>query len=260
MNILRSLWAFILIVPVLAGCAGPSTFDNAARIDPSELLRILDFQRENLKQGFAGNLEMDFREGKRHYRGESFILVDPQGRFRLEVPGWMGSTLMIMVNDGRIIKAYYPKDNELYITSVSGRSLSPFLPFPFPLDPATLPSLISGIWPDNADAALAAAYINKKGERLLSTTTPDFPVLNYVFRPHPQDFLKELSVLHDESRLTVYFAAEGDNLPKAFTYKDETTALKGSFQNLKIFTVLNDAAFSLELPPDVVIRELDQNP
>ena len=160
----------VLITLLAAGCA-PRLIKPVGLTDPVPLLEVVNTRSLILEKGLSGTLELTFKNPQRHFNSRAYILAYPDGRFRLEIPGLLGGTVLVMVNDGREILAFYPGENRAFRSTVDGRSINPHLPFPLPVDPAILPALIMGVTPpgDGDTVSRARAWLLESGKRLLLT-------------------------------------------------------------------------------------------
>ncbi|UCG37860.1 MAG: hypothetical protein JSV00_06555, partial [bacterium] len=162
----------VILALLMAGCA-PRQVRTVAVIDPAPLLQVVRDRDMALGQGLAGTLELDFRQEGRRFRGTAHVVMIPDGRFRIEVPGPLGSTLLIMTGDGHQVLAYYPEEGKAFRSTAGGKPLSPYLPFPFPVAPLELPALVCGVLPGGPGEMEASAGLLRSGKRLLSLRSGD---------------------------------------------------------------------------------------
>jgi len=140
----RSGWAapVLLTIALAAGCM-PRQIKPVAAINPAPLLEKIQARRMTFEKGLSGTLDLTFI-GKHRYNSKAYIVAYPDGPFRLEIPTPMGGTALAMVSGNGEILAYYPEKGRAYRSTVDGRSIEPYIPFPLPVDPTVLPSLIMG--------------------------------------------------------------------------------------------------------------------
>ena len=252
---MKKAWLILTIALLLsAGCAGRDSFTATARIEPGVLLEALEQRRNELSTGITGELDMDFKDPSRHHRGDGYITLTPSGKFRLEVPGAFGSTILLMVSDGLNTVVYYPSKSRAYRTTGPGDQLASFLPFPMPFDPSSLSGMLTGTsFPDGYEIT---AYEATSGERLLVFEDGTTSQYRYLFSEGPVPHLFRLSVTQEAGELTVEFATSDPWLTDRFRYTSEDTRMKGRFQWIRPAENLDGSAFTLDLPGDVTLREL----
>ncbi len=252
---MRNAWLILTIALLLsAGCAGRDSFTATSRIDPGVLLEALEQRRIELSTGITGELDMDFRGPSRHYRGDGYITLTPSGKFRLEVPGAFGSTVLLMVSDGLSTVVYYPSESRAYRATGPGDQLASFLPFPMPFDPPSLSGMLTGtVSPDDHEIT---AYEAASGERLLVFEDSTASQYRYLFSGGLVPHISRLWVTLEEGELTVEFSKSNLWLPDRFRYTNGDTRMKGRFQWVRIAEDLAGSVFTLDLPENVTLREL----
>jgi outer membrane lipoprotein-sorting protein len=252
---MKKAWLILTIALLLsAGCAGRDSFTATARIEPGVLLEALEQRRNELSTGITGELDMDFKDPSRHHRGDGYITLTPSGKFRLEVPGAFGSTVLLMVSDGLTTVVYYPSESRAYRTTGPGDQLAPFLPFPMPFDPSSLSGMLTGtVSPDDHEVT---AYEAASGERLLVFEDSTVSQYRYLFSGGLVPHISRLWVTLEEGELTVEFSRSDPWLPDRFRYTNGDTRMKGRFQWVRIAENLDGSVFTLDLPGNVTLREL----
>ena len=130
------LWGAIILIAAMGSACAPRQIKPVAAMDPAPFLDAVYARNAILEGGLSGTLELGFRNGKRRFKGRTYVVAFPDGRFRLEVPAPLGGTLLVMVSNNAEILAYYPGEGKAFRSEAGGRSLNPYIPFPLPVDPA----------------------------------------------------------------------------------------------------------------------------
>ena len=206
---------------------------------------------------FSTTMRMNFTEDGRHFSGKAYLLVSQPQHFRLEIPGILGSTLLLMVGDGKDVWAYYPRDGAAYRTSAHGMALSPYLPFPFPLDPAWIPFLVTGSLPPDFDYSGAMAYELDSGGIELYLDVRDWGSWQYIFGPGPVPYPIELSARVRGGTITVVNSREAPYLPIRFRFRSDTATLKATLEDSRILENAPPGAFLRPIPPNIPVHDLE---
>lgn len=255
---LRGL-TLLAIITALSACAAPGTIRHAGSLDPEPLLKILESRRP-LADGLTATVHMDFEDEGRHFKGKAYLLVSHPGRFRLEVPGWMGSTILLMASDGRVIWAYYPEDRKAFRTSSDGLSLSPYLPFPFPIDTAAFPYLLAGTLPEERIGPVSA-YEIESGGAVLYLGNPDGTSLRYRFkrdrRAEGSLYLFETTAESAEGRYTTTFNDRTPYLPRRFAFSSVSATLRARLESSRFISKPGDDPFRSPVPQGIDVLDLE---
>jgi len=244
--------AFIL----LSACSAPREIRHVRSVDPSIYIDALK-NRTDPAGGFATTMHMDFRGGDRDFQGKVYLLIAFPEKFRLEVPGWMGSTLLLMVNDGKDVWAYYPEEGRSYRSSAHGLSISPYLPFPLPVDPSLIPLLLAGALPDDMGEHSATAYELESGRSVLYLEKTGGETLRYLFSEGGEPRLTELKadIRHGTYTLTNFGDASG--LPTDFRFRSDGGELKAKFKDSRNLDNVSPTTFQSPVPPGIPTRNLE---
>ncbi|UCF30306.1 MAG: hypothetical protein JSV26_09600 [bacterium] len=250
-------WILLLIVVILSACAGPGSIRHVGSMDSDPLLFILE-SRETLAEGLTATIHMDFEGEDRHFKGKAYLLVSHPGRFRLEVPGWLGSTLLLMASDGQHIWAYYPEDAKAYRTTRDGLSLSPYLPFPFPLNTATLPHILLGSLP-REEGKTASAYETTSGGAVLYLRDPERGVTRYLFRRSRKGtlYLSETTLESRSGRYVTTFDKRPPHHPLRFTFVSAESTLRVKLDQVHFRTTMDESPFRSPVPPGIFVKDLE---
>lgn len=254
-------WAtlVVLILAVLAGCA-PRQIKPVSAVDPVPLLEKINTRRTAFEKGLSGSLDLSYADGKHRYSSRVYIVAYPDGPFRLEIPAPLGGTAMVMVSDNEEILAYYPGEGKAFRSRVDGRSINPYLPFPLPLDPSMLPSLIMGVSPPGTSATAASAWLMDSGEKLLKVRWADKGLQStYLFGKGPDRGITEITTQGDRLKVSLDTMPGDSELPEDFTIALADGVLKGQWDSVAPFTG-NAAVLELRLPANVPITDLEALP
>ncbi len=247
----------IILTMALGTACAPRQVKLVALIDPAPLLEVVNARQLAFEKGLSGSLELSFKNSKQRFKGRVYIVAYPDGRFRLEVPGTLGSTLLVMANDNREILAFYPGEKRAYRSTVTGRSINPHLPFPLPVDPTLLPALIMGVFPGDDGVSVAEAHLMDSGEKLLQTVSRDTGLqFTYLFDKGPGHSLRKITVRGREFEVTVHTRRKSDHLPLDFILTLAEGVLKGEWDSVKPFGG-DEAAIKLHLPESVSVTDLE---
>jgi hypothetical protein len=247
----------VLIVLLAAGCA-PRMFKPVGLVDPVPLLEVVNTRRLTLEKGLSGTLELAFKNHERRFNSRVYIVAYPDGRFRLEIPGLLGGTILVMVNDGREILAYYPGENRAFRSAVDGRSINPHLPFPLPVDPTLLPALIMGVTPPGDTVSGARAWLLESGERLLLTEPGKSGLrYRYLFNRGAENALREITVRGNDMEVSIGTREGARYLPREFEITLAEGVLKGQW--VEPFGG-NETVLDLNLPVHVPVTDLEASP
>jgi hypothetical protein len=230
-------------------------------IDPAPLVEAVQHRRSVLDKGVSGILEMNFKQGNRRFHGRAYVIAFPDGRFRLEIPGFMGSTLLIMTSDGKGLLAYYPGEGKAYRSEPTGRSLDDHLPFPLPVDAAMVPSLLLGVYPEGEDSpeTQEASLLNSGEKRLQAVWGTSGIRFIHIFSGGDPGSLKTIQALLGDMKLEVTTEKAPPHLPRGFTLAFKETNLKGKWEEAALFTG-NDSAVRLKVPESVPVIDLGPPP
>jgi hypothetical protein len=249
----------VLLVAWGAACA-PRQIKPVAAIDPAPLLERVNTRRIAFEQGLSGTLELAYKNGKQRFKGRTYIVAYPDGRFRLEVPGTLGDTLLVMASDNHEILAFYPGENKAFRSAVDGKSLSPHLPFPLPVDPTLLPALIMGVFPKSGDPSGAEAHIMNSGEKLLTARSEDTGLqFTWLFDKASKDSLRKITIRGKDMEVSVRTRQDSEHLPRDFDLTMANGVLKGEWDSVAPFGG-NEAALELRIPDFIQIIDLETAP
>jgi hypothetical protein len=250
----------ILILIAWGTACAPRQIRPVAVMDPVPLLEVVNGRRTALEGGLSGSLELTYRNGKQRFNGRVYIVAYPDGRFRLEVPGTLGSTILVMASDNREILAFYPGENRAYRSAVNGRSLNPFLPFPLPVDPTLLPALIMGVFPESNVPSGAQAHLMDSGEKLLQTGPGDSGLrFTYLFDKSPENNLRKITAKGMDLDVSVRTRLQPDHLPRDFKLTLTEGTLKGEWDTVAPFSG-DETALKLLLPDSIPVTDLESSP
>jgi hypothetical protein len=259
---MRGYYRGIAIVLLMAwgGACAPRQIKPVAAIDPAPLLEKISTRQTAFERGLSGTLELAYKNGKQRFNGKTYIVAFPDGRFRLEVPGTLGATLLVMVSDNREILAFYPGENRAFRSAVDGKSLSPHLPFPLPVDPTVLPALIMGVLPGNDPPAEAKAHIMDSGEKLLTAGSEGTGLqFTWLFDKSSRDNLREVTIKGNDITVLVRTRQGADHLPRDFNLTLPDGVLKGEWDSVAPFGG-DEAVLKLHLPDFTQITDLEEAP
>ena len=251
----RTYFIIGILCVLLASCA-PAELRKIRSADPVPLLDILK-NRSRMAEAFATTMQMNFTEGDRHFKGKAYLLVSQPQNFRLEVPGIMGSTLIIMVGNGEDVWAYYPRDGQAFHTSAHGMALSPYLPFPFPLDPAWIPFLVTGSLPGDLEIPGATAYELDSGATGLYLNVPGWGDMQYIFGHGALPYPMKMSARVRGGTIKVVNSREAPHLPVRFQFLSDTAALKAVLEDSRVLKTVPPGAFLSPIPTDAPVRDLE---
>lgn len=253
---MKPLHAFALAFILLTACATPREIRHVRSIDPLPYIDILE-KRTGSAGGLATTMHMDFKGGKRDFQGKAYLLIAFPERFRLEVPGWMGSTLLVMVNDGQDVWAYYPGEGTAYRSSAHGLSISPFLPFPLPVDPSFIPLLLAGSLPEDLEHRTSRAFELESGGSVLYLEKPGGTTLRYVFAKGPGPRLVELRADIQGGTYTVTSFEDPYDLPTEFRFSTAQGELRAKLRDSRSLDDFPQTAFQSPIPPGITTRDLE---
>jgi outer membrane lipoprotein-sorting protein len=253
---IKPLHTLVLFVLLLSACSAPREIRHAGSIDPSPFINALK-ERSSLAGGFATTMHMDFRGEGKKFQGKVYLLIAYHDMFRLEVPGWMGSTLLVMVNNGENVWAYYPEEGTSYRSSAHGLSISPYLPFPLPIDPALIPFLITGALPDNVEYRSARAYELESGGTVLYLEKPGVETLRYIFSHGETPHLVELRADNRNGIFILINSPDTPHLPIEFRYRSADGELKARLKDSRLMNDVSPDTFQSPIPPGIPMRDLE---
>jgi len=257
----RYRWGTVIIL-LMAWCAAcaPRQVRQVAEIDPGPFLEAVQARRTALEQGLSGSLDLAYKNRKHRFNSKAYVVVYPDGRFRMEVAGPLGGTQLVLTNDNTEILAYYPDDNRAFRSDVSGRSLGPHLPFPLPVDPAILPALIMGVPPESDHSSGARAYLLDSGERVLGTGPGNAGLqFTYLFDKSPEVSLRKIQIQGLDLEVTINTGPEPDHRLRDFSLHLQDGTLKGEWDAVSLFKG-DGADLLLRLPPSVPVIDLEASP
>ena len=242
-----------------AACA-PRQVLPVSDIDPSPLFRIVHHRRSVLEAGISGTLEMDFARGHRHFRGRAYVISFPDGRFRLEIPGFMGTTYLIMASDGKELVAYYPGEGKAYRGDVGSRHIDEHLPFPLPVDAALVPAFLLGVYPEENGPPEIRASLLDSGEKRLNARWEGTKLrFSHLFSRGNRPSLRAIHALMEEMELEVATEKTPPYLPLGFTLTLPDTRLKGELEKVSLYQG-ESSALKLKIPDSVAVTDLEGPP
>ena len=231
-----------------------------ALIDPAPLLEVVNARQIAFEKGLSGSLDLSFKNGKQRYNSKAYIVAYPDGRFRLEVPGFLGDTYLVMASDNTEILAFYPSQNKAFRSAIDGQSINPHLPFPLPVDPTRLPALLMGVFPGSGHPAGVEAHLMDSGEKLLRTITDDRKLqYDYLFDKGHADRLRKITIRGKDIEVTVHTAPKANHLPRDFDITLPDGVLKGEWDSVVPFRG-DTAVLELPLPASVSVKDLEISP
>lgn len=249
------LFSLLLLTVFLGSCAGPGRYARKYSVDPGPFLEALT-SREVGQEVIASTLEVRMRGDRGRFSGEIYLLLAPPSRFRLEVPGTMGSTLFVLVVDGKKAWAYYPEENTAYTASYGSSALDPYLPFPLPHDPAWLPDLIMGKLSRGWQSRKIAAYSTSGGAVLVVDLLKEVSV-EYLMSPTEPAAVLRAAASSSDQKFTVYFTEDKKNLPARFDYRFSGGRLTAEFLQVRRSADLQPGAFDSPVPVNVPVTDLE---
>jgi len=253
---IKSLHTLALVVLFLSACAAPREIRHVRSIDPSPYINTLK-ERSSLAGGFATTMHMDFRGEGKKIQGKAYLLIAYHEMFRLEVPGWMGSTLLVMVNNGENVWTYYPEEGTSYRSSAHGLSISPYLPFPLPVDPALIPLLITGALPDDVEYRSARAYELESGRTVLYLEKSGEETLRYIFSHDETPHLVEFKTDVRNGTFILTNSQDTPHLPTEFRYRSAKGELKAKLKDSRPLDDVSPDMFQSPIPPGIPMRDLE---
>lgn len=252
------LTILLLLGIMFVSACTPRQLRPVATVDHTPFLKVVIERRTILETGITGTLEMDFKRGDKHFRGKSYIVAYPNGRFRLEIPGPWGSTLLVMTSDGENILAYYPEEAKAYRSLAEGRSLNPYLPFPLPVDPDRVPALMMGVFPEGGEVTDAKATLMDSGTRILWTRWNDTELqFEYDFRNESKAALTLITAHERDMYLTVTTEKTFPHLPRNFTITFPDASLKGEWKSASLFAG-TETDLGFLIPDHVTVIDLEE--
>jgi len=253
-------WILTILLTVWVPACAPQQIRPVAEIDPLPFLESVASRRTELEQGLSGSLELSYKNSKQRFSGKAYVVAYPDGRFRIEVAGPLGGTFLVMTSDRSQILAYYPNDNRAFKSTAGGRSLSPHLPFPLPVDPGVLPALILGVLPEDDTVTSARAYLLDSGEKILRVKTgPTGLQFTYLFDKASRTRLRRIEARGRDLEVTVNTGRGAGHRLQDFTLDLADGTLRGDWDSTSPF--LGDAAdLALHLPSSVPITDLEATP
>jgi hypothetical protein len=250
------LLTIVCIFTMTATACVPRQTRPVSEIDPTIMLEAVTHRREDFEKGLSGILEMDFKQGGKRFSGKTYIIAFPDGPFRLEIPGPMGSTLMVMVNDGKEVTAYYPEKGEVYLSLTEGLSINPHLPFPLPLETDMLTALLMGTTPENSHISETRAYVLESGERRLWTRSDSSGLeYTYLFTKGPAISIRLVNAYGDGLDLKVATQKTPPYLPADFSLTFQDTTITGDWEKVVMFDG-DKTVLKLDIPESVSITDL----
>lgn len=249
------IWLLALLF-LTSSCAAPDSFKRVNSIDPAPFLKALA-QRKAATAGLISTLEVKYRGEAGRYAGDIYLVLARPSRLRLEIPGAMGSTFLVMVSDGNRVWAYYPEEGSAYVTSVGGASLAPYLPFHFPMDPAWIPDLIMGVMPGDTETERVSAYTTESGKHVLYLDRSDGLSLWYAMLPGDRARLLAVTAKKDDTTLKVSYDTEDSNLPRKLGYESDDGRTRVNFIQVRRTDSPPAKAFESPVPPHIPVRDLE---
>lgn len=250
----------IIFILALGTACAPRQIKPVAVIDPSPFLHIVDERQAALEKGISGTLELTFKNSRRRFKGRVYTVALPDGQFRLEVPTPLGGTHLVMTNDNKRILAYYPDENKAFTSNVKGRSIDPHLPFPLPLDPAVLPILIMGVFPDEAGSVKSEAHLMDSGAKRLIVHEENHGLrYEFLFNEENGERLQGYTVKGEYGQILVRTEPGPPYLPADFILTTEKGTLKGEWDSITPFKG-DDKALEISLPEQMPVTDLEALP
>jgi len=252
--------AVVLSLVVMGIACAPRQLKPVADIDPLPLLETLVKRRAIFENGVSGTLEVNFRGQKQNFSGRLYLIVFPDGTYRIEIPGPLGGTLLVMAGSPKEVVAYYPGEGKAYRSSSDGRSLNPYIPFPMPVAQKMLPTLFLGLLPDGKSKPDAKAYLMDSGEKHLWTNWNNGELQYvFIFQERSYNKLKEVTASGNKIRMSIRTHLKPYHLPQDFTLTMPEGVLKGEWERASLFKG-NMADLELKIPDSVMITDLDTLP
>lgn len=236
-------------------CARTQTMTYVSSLEPAPFLELLE-RRTAAIAGLSAEMEMDFRDNERRFRGRAYLMLAADGRFRIEVPGPWGSTALVMVSDGEDLWAYYPEKNRAYRSALDGRSLSPYLPFPFEMDLRRLPAALAGVLPADRAWSGPRAFLLSSGQAALLLDLGGREG-RYTFSGGLAGELARLEVPGGQGSLMVDFAGQSPSLPHLFEYRASGALLKGRLEDVRVVADPPERSFLPPQPSDMPVLDLE---
>lgn len=249
---------FLLVIWTTA-CV-PRQIKPVALIDPAPLLETVIARQIVFEKGLSGSLDLSFKNGKQRFNSKVYIVAYPDGRFRLEIPGFLGDTYLVMVSDNTEILAFYPGQNKAFRSAVNGRSINPHLPFPLPVDPTRLPALLMGVFSGSDQPAGVEGHLMDSGEKLLRTVSEDTRLqYSYLFDKGHAVRLRKITIKGKDIEVTVRTARKPSHLPLNFDITLPDGVLKGEWNSVAPFEG-DRTVLELPLPASVTVTDLEISP
>jgi hypothetical protein len=257
---LGKLITLILFPVALVSCATAPPVQRTAETDPAPFVKYLKERFAQFDQGLSATVDLDFQNEDRYQGGIAYMVLQPSGRFRLEVPGPMGSTLLVAACDGQRFQVYYPEEAAAFQGSALDAGMWARMPFSLPVRPVDFAFLITGT-PPVERAAAAPAYLNSDGTRILTiegiladTITMDFGGRRNASHPYPDHMLSRLG----DASFKVTNRREHPHYPEQFSLRRDGLSLSGRFDRIAPAKELRDEMFRIDLPDGVVFREMGE--
>jgi hypothetical protein len=255
----RLLTVICVLSTAISSCV-PRQIRPVSEIDPAPMLEVVTLRRNSFENGLSGILEADFVQTGKRFRGKAYITVFPDGPFRLEIPGPMGTTLMVMVNNGQEVTAYYPEERKAYLSLTDGLSTSPHLPFPFPVEPKIMAALLVGTVPGNFRTSAAVAYLLDSGEKQLRSVSDQSGLeFTYLFTKGPAAALRFVNAHGHDLDLAVFTSTTPPYLPESFIITTRESTLRGEWEEVTMFRG-DKSILLLDIPESVHITDLRGTP
>jgi hypothetical protein len=254
----RCLAVFFLLAIAIPGCA-QRQLRPVADIDPTPLLETVSERNALFEQGLSGVLEMDFRQGKKRFRGRAFIIAFPDGRFRLEIPGPLGSTFLIMTYDGDKVLAYYPEEGRAYRSYRDSPTINPYLPFPLPIKMGAIVSLLMGTPAVENASAEIRAFLLESGEKQLLLRSDDGVQMSYLFTGGPTAALRVVKAQETSMEMVVTTRKIQPYFPSRFVINLPDADMRGQWESVAFFDD-DETVLQPDIPGSVHVNDLKGTP
>lgn len=245
--------ALLLIWPLLYSCATTPPVKPVATTDAEPLINLLKKRDALLAGGLTATLKLDYKGKVQRNGSRIFLALIPPASFRLEVPGVMGSTILVATGDGTSVHAYFPRDNRLFVTGARDSAFADLLPVPVPFEPYRLPRLLSGALGTLAGDAPTTALTMSDGTTVLSLKDAEGNLMIYRF----SSGLTGISSTVGSGSYNLALAPRWPHYPVKVTYRDDHISLVGTFSNVKAMAHPGVDILSISFPSDAEVVDLE---
>lgn len=247
-------WGCLLILSA-AACA-PRDLYPERNIDPTPLMQAVRDRGEVMSSGVSGTILLRYAGEDGRFGGKAYVTALPGGAFRMEIPGFLGNTLVAIASDGTHVLTYYPEEGQAFRSPARGHAIGIHLPFPLPLEAASLPSLLLGVLPQDGTPEMIRAAILNTGERILQVrekgTGTEF---TFLFRKNTLDLRSYRCSL---GGLDLQGTTQGKPpfFPEAFRFEFPDARIEGEWETIRFFEG-EASALKLRIPPSVPVTDLE---